>query len=268
MPAYFLALILGLLGLFIGSFLNVVVVRLHSGESFATGRSECPKCHHQLKWYELLPVVSYVAQRGRCRSCSKPISAQYPAMELLTGVVFASLAVHFAGGSKAVIESLSQLSIFSLGIWLVVASLLIVAAVYDAKWMLLPDSIMLPTIFIAILYVLALNTIFGQEVLIGRLIAALIFGVFFTTLWAVSSGKWLGDGDIRLAIIMGLMLSLPQLVVGVFFAFNIAAVVSIGLLVGKKKTRHDAVPLGPFLILGTFLGLMFGNYLMTFYLSA
>ena len=267
MPVYFLAVSLGLLGLFIGSFLNVVVVRLHKGKSFATGRSECPKCHHQLKWYELLPIASYIIQKGRCRSCSKHISAQYPLMELLTGFVFASLALHFAGASSAGIALLSRLSIFSLSVSLVVASLLIVAAVYDAKWMLLPDSVMLPAIFIALFYVVSLNTIFGQEVLLSRLIAALIFGVFFTTLWAVSSGKWLGDGDIRLAVVMGLMLSLPQLIIGVFFAFNIAAVVSIGLLATKKKTRHDAVPLGPFLILGTFLGLMFGNSLMTYYLA-
>ena len=103
--------------------------------------------------------------------------------------------------------------------------------------------------------------------LISRFAGAVIFGVFFTTLWLVSSGKWLGDGDIRLAIVMGLMLNTQQLIIAFFFTFNIAAVVSLWLIKTKKKSRQDAVPLGPFLILGTFIGLFAGNWLMRVYLG-
>ncbi len=248
-----------LLGLLVGSFLNVLILRTKSGESFVTGRSECPKCHKGLAWYELIPVLSYAVQKGRCRGCGAKISPQYPLVELLTGAVFATL--YFAIGVD------SPQAVFSLCIWLAAASLLIAAAVYDLRWMILPDRFMIPLIVLGIINVIVLSIIFDQSVLIPRLIAATVFALFFTTLWLVSSGKWLGDGDIRLAFAMGLLLSLEQLLVGIFFAFNIAAVVAIGLLLNKKKTRHDAVPLGPFLILGAFIGLFFGQVIMNFYLG-
>jgi leader peptidase (prepilin peptidase)/N-methyltransferase len=254
-----MAVLFGILGLLVGSFLNVLILRTKSGESFVTGRSECPKCHKGLAWYELIPVLSYAVQKGRCRGCGAKISPQYPLVELLTGAVFATL--YFATGVD------SPQAVFSLCIWLAAASLLIAAAVYDLRWMILPDRFMVPLIVLGIINVIVLNTVFDQSVLISRLIAAVVFALFFTTLWLVSSGKWLGDGDIRLAFAMGLLLSLEQLLVAIFFAFNIAAVVAIGLLLNKKKTRHDAVPLGPFLILGTFIGLFFGQTIMNFYLG-
>lgn len=249
----------GILGLLVGSFLNVLILRTKSGKSFVTGRSECPKCHKELAWYELIPVLSYAMQKGRCRGCRAKISPQYPLVELLTGAVYAAL--YLAIG----VDSLQ--AVFSLCIWLAAASLLIAAAVYDLRWMILPDRFMIPLIVLGIINVIVLNTVFDQSVLIPRLIAASAFALFFTTLWLISSGKWLGDGDIRLAFAMGLLLSLEQLLVGIFFAFNIAAVVAIGLLLSKKKTRHDAVPLGPFLILGAFIGLFFGQVIMNFYLG-
>ncbi len=254
-----MAMLFGLLGLLVGSFLNVLILRTKSGKSFVTGRSECPKCHKALSWYELVPVLSYAIQKGRCRGCRARISPQYPLVELLTGAVYAGLYLAIGTGS--------QQAVFYLGVWLAAASLLIAAAVYDLHWMILPDRFMIPLILIGIINVIVLNTIFDQSVLIPRLIAAVVFALFFTTLWLVSSGKWLGDGDIRLAFAMGLLLSLEQLLVAVFFAFNIAAVVAIGLLIGKKKARHDALPLGPFLIIGTFISLFFGQAIMKLYLA-
>lgn len=254
-----MAVLFGLLGLFIGSFINVVVLRTLSGKSFVTGRSECPECHKQLKWHELVPVLSYVLQRGTCRGCGKHVSAQYPLVELATGALFASL--------YAIWGTDSTLTIFSFVVWLVVAGLLMASAVYDWRWMLLPDAFMLPTIVISALYVLVLATYFGQNVLLARGLGALVFAGFFAALWGFSKGKWLGDGDIRLALVMGLMLSTPQLITAVFFSFNIAAVASIVLLATKRKTRKDVIPLGPFLIVGTFIGLFAGQWLTKLYLG-
>ncbi len=254
-----MAVLFGLLGLFIGSFINVVIIRTHSGKSFVTGRSECPKCHKQLTWYELIPVLSYVLQRGRCRGCGKHVSAQYPLVELVTGWLFASLYV-FWGVS-------STLTVFSLIAWLVVTGLLIASAVYDWRWMLLPDAFTLPAIAVSALYVVVLSTYFGQNVLLARGLGALVFAGFFAALCGLSGGKWLGDGDIRLALVMGLMLSTPQLITAVFFSFNIAALSSVVLLATKRKTRKDVIPLGPFLILGTFIGLFAGQGLMKLYLG-
>lgn len=254
-----MVVLFSILGLFIGSFINVVVLRTHSGKSFVTGRSECPQCHKQLKWYELIPVLSYVLQRGTCRGCGKHVSAQYPLVELATGLLFASLYVFWGVNST--------LAVFSLVTWLFLAGLLIASAVYDWRWMLLPDAFMLPTIAISALYVLILSAYFGQNVLLARGIGALVFAGFFGALWGFSKGKWLGDGDIRLAVVMGLILSTPQLITAVFFSFNIAAVASIVLLATKRKTRKDVIPLGPFLIVGTFIGLFAGQWLTKLYLG-
>ncbi len=252
-------ILFGLLGLFIGSFLNVVVLRTHSGKSFVTGRSECSRCHKQLVWYELIPVLSYALQRGKCRHCGKHISAQYPLVELATGALFAGLFALIGVGNS--------LAVFTLAVWLVVGSLLIASLVYDWRWMLLPDAFMLPAIAVAVSYVVMLSTYFGHNVLLARGLAAVVFAGFFAALWAVSRGTWLGDGDIRLAIVMGLMLSWAQLLVALFFSFNIAAVVSLWLLGTHRRSRKDAIPLGPFLIAGTFIGLFVGNWLVRMYLA-
>ncbi len=254
-----MSVLFGLLGLCIGSFINVVVLRTHSGKSFVTGRSECPKCYKQLAWYELIPVISYVLQRGSCRGCGKRISAQYPLVELTTGALFASLYAFWGTNST--------LAIFSLVAWLLVTGLLVASAVYDWRWMLLPDAFMLPAIGIAALYVLLFGTYFGQNALLERGLGAIVFAGFFAALWGGSKGKWLGDGDIRLAVVMGLMLSTPQLITAVFFSFNIAAVASVVLLATKRKTRKDVIPLGPFLIIGTFIGLFAGKVLIDAYLG-
>ena len=246
------------LGLLVGSFLNVLVLRTKQGTNFVTGRSECPQCKRQLTWYELIPVVSYVVQKGKCRGCHKHISAQYPMVEAITASTFALLYLHFGIASSY--------AIFSLVCWLFASSLLIAAAVYDARWYLLPDSFTLPTIFIGIIYVVASNTLFGQHDAIQHILMAGLFAVLFTTLNLISSGKWLGDGDIRLAIIMGLMLSFDQFVVAVFFSFNIAAAVSLWLIATHRKSRKDIIPLGPFLVVGTLLGLFLGGAIMKVYL--
>lgn len=254
-----MAILFGILGLFVGSFLNVVVLRTHSGKSFVAGRSECPQCHKQLAWYELIPILSYIFQRGRCRSCGKQLSAQYPLVELATGILFACLYVFWGTNGT--------LAVFSLVVWLVISSLLMVSAVYDWRWTLLPDSFTLPAIGASLLYVVVLSTYFGQHVWLVRGLGALVFAGFFAALWAVSRGSWLGDGDIRLAIIMSLMLTTPQLITAAFFSFNIAAVASLFLLATKRKTRKDVIPLGPFLIAGTFIGLFAGQWLTRLYLG-
>jgi leader peptidase (prepilin peptidase)/N-methyltransferase len=254
-----MVVLLGLVGLLIGSFINVVVLRTNSGKSFVTGRSECPKCHKQLAWYELMPLLSYTLQRGTCGGCGKRISVQYPLVEFITGLLFAGLYVFWGTNST--------IAVFGLVTWLLVTGLLIAGAVYDWRWMLLPDAFMLPAIGIAALYVLLLGTYFGQNVLLARGLGAIVFAGFFAALWGFSKGKWLGDGDIRLAVVMGLMLSTPQLITAVFFSFNIAAVASVVLLATKRKTRKDVIPLGPFLIIGTFIGLFAGKVLIDAYLG-
>lgn len=252
-----------ILGLIIGSFLNTVIWRTHESWdkkkkfSVAKGRSVCPHCGHQLAAIDLIPVVSFLTLRGRCRYCKKPISWQYPLVEFLTAIIFVALYWHF--------KPANSFSALSLVVWLIVAGLVIAAAVYDLRWLKLPDKFLLPTIGIAFTFVLIADFFFHQNILLPRLLAALIFAGIFFFLWFFSNGRWMGDGDIRLALIMGLLLSLPQLLVAILFAFNLGALIALILLILKIKKRQDVIPFGPFLILGTFIGLLYGDIIMRWY---
>lgn len=254
-----LEIIFGGLGLLAGSFINAWVWRVKQGKKISRGRSMCPHCQHQLSASDLVPVFSFIFLRGRCRYCKKPISWQYPIVELVTAFTFICLAAYFL--------PLANLQLFSLIIWLAVAVLVIAAAVYDYKWMILPDRFMIPAICLGIIYVTGLFLQTGQTMILWRFGAALVLAGFFFSLWYLSGGKWMGDGDIRVAFLMGLMLSPSQLVVGVFLAFNIAAVVSLVLIGARLRTRKDLIPFGPFLILGMFLGLFWGERLVNWYMT-
>lgn len=254
-----LEIIFGGLGLLAGSFINAWVWRTHQEKKISRGRSICPHCQHQLSALDLIPVISFLLLRGRCRYCKKPISWQYPIVELATGFTFICIAAYFL--------PLVNFQLFSLIIWLLVTVLMISAAVYDYKWMILPDRFTLPAIGLGVAYVIGLVALTGQTTIWWRLIAAVIFAGFFFFLWQLSDGKWMGDGDIRVALIMGLMLSPSQLLVAVFLAFNIAAIVSLTLIATGLRTRKDLIPFGPFLILGMYLGLFWGERLVSWYVT-
>ncbi len=248
-----------LLGLCLGSFVNAWVWRTKVGRSIATGRSMCPHCKHQLAWYENLPIISYIILRGKCRNCSKPISIQYPLVELSTALLYVALYLHFLPAGKfdwAVM----------LG-WCIVSVLLIAAFVYDLRYMMLPDQFMLPAIVVATL-MLGLNAYtYGLSSVVPQLVATAVFGGAYFALWFLSGGKYLGDGDIRLAVVMGLLLTVPQLLVAVFVAYLVGALLGVGLIATKQKKRTDPVAFGPFLILGLYVGLFFGTQVSNWYLS-
>jgi leader peptidase (prepilin peptidase)/N-methyltransferase len=236
-----------LMGLFVGSFLNVVILRVHAGKDFVKGRSACPHCHHELGPSELVPVLSWLALRGRCRHCGKPISPQYPLVEALTALVF--------GLSAWTLPLDTPTQILAFILWLYVAGSLIVLAVYDLRWYLLPDKILLPLIVpalaIASLYAVATGS---WAVLWKPLLAAGLFGGAFYALAVVTRGKGMGGGDIKLAFIMGLLLGLQKTSLAMLIAFNVAAIVGLGLILAGRKGRGSQIPFGPFLILGTLIG--------------
>ncbi len=249
--------IIFVLGLCMGSFVNAWVWRTHTHKSIVYGRSECPWCHHQLAWYDNVPLVSYLLLRGKCRSCHKPISVQYPLVELALGMLFAGLLWHF--------QPTSPLLWSQLIIWLVITVLVSAAFVYDLFYMVLPDRFMLPAIVLGLGYVVLLSTKVDHGEL-WRLAAAGAFAGVYLVLWLVSRGRWIGDGDIRLAVVLGLMLTAAQLIIGVFAGYLVGSAVGIYLLVRGSKKRGDAIPLGPFLIIGLYVGLFWGQQLATWYL--
>ena len=235
-------------GLTVGSFLNSIIYRLRSGESFLFKRSFCPHCQHQLSWQDLIPIFSFLILRGKCRYCSQKISLQYPLVELATGLLFVSFFIFH----------------FSFFIF-IIACFLIIIFVYDLKYYLIPDKIIYPAIAVTFLY--QLFRISDFKLLVNPLLSALPASLFFLTIVLVSRGKWMGVGDIKLAFFIGLFLGWPNILVALFLAFFIGAIIGVGLIVTGKKTLKSEVPFGPFLVAGTFMAMFWGQNIINWYLN-
>ncbi len=251
-----------LFGLAVGSFLNALIWRLHKGESILKGRSYCPKCKHILGVADLIPVVSFIIQKGKCRYCGKAISWQYPAVELTTAVLF-------------VITyqiSVSQLFSFStfqflnlLRLWFVIA-VMVVVFVYDLKYTLILDKVIYPAAVVAFLASPLLN---GKGVWNGvmtALVAAALGGGFFLVQYFISKGKWIGGGDVKMGFLMGLILGIKGILVALFFSYVFGALVSLGLIAIGKKTMKSQIPFGTFLAVGTLIAMFWGEKLLQWYL--
>lgn len=246
-----------LIGLAVGSFLNTVIYRLEKGESVVKARSYCPQCRKILSWFELIPLMSFIFQKGRCRHCKKPISLQYSLVELATGILFALCAWYFFPNILY--------SIF----YILVSSFLIIIFVYDLKHYIIPDQVIYPAIIVSGIWCLA-SDIFMRDTkyeILNSLFAAILAGAFFLAIILGSKGKWMGMGDFKLAIFMGLILGLPKILVSLFLAFLIGAFISIILIILKKKTLKSQIPFGPFLVGATILTLFLGDKLIDLYLN-
>ncbi len=241
-----------LLGLAVGSFLNCIIYRLETGQSFLRGRSFCPHCSHQLNFWDLIPVFSFLMLRGRCRYCHQKISWQYPLVEMATGLLFLSI-FNF------------QFSIFNF----IIVPFLIIIFVYDLKHYIIPDRVIYSAIGIAFLYQLFEIWNFGNWDLFR--IWDLGFGIlpafFFLAIILLSKGRWMGLGDFKLAILMGLILGFPNILVALFSAFFFGAIIGVGLIISGKKTLKSEVPFGPFLVTSTFIALFWGRTIIDWYLG-
>lgn len=250
-----------ILGLIIGSFLNVVILRLNTQKSFG-GRSGCMTCQNQLKWYELIPVFSFLSLKGRCRNCKTKISFQYPLVEFMMGLIFALLFFKF----QDLFLSDTLLFSFNYAYYAVIFSLLIVIAVYDLRHKIIPDvlSVVFGILAFAGLFFLNSGSSLGSlgfslhvPTLLGFL-AGPIIAFPFAFFWLVSSGRWMGLGDAKLAIGLGWLLGFPLALSGVVFAFWIGSVVGITLVVfSKKYGMKSEIPFAPYLVLGAILVFFF-----------
>jgi leader peptidase (prepilin peptidase)/N-methyltransferase len=243
----FSCLVIFLFGLIVGSFLNSIIYRLQAGESFLFKRSFCPHCKHQLSWQDLIPIFSFLILKGKCRYCKKPISWQYPLVELATGLLFISFFIFH----------------FSFFIF-IIACFLIIIFVYDLKHYIIPDKVIYPAIGIAFLYQAIIH---NSQFILQYLISAFGAATFFVVIVLISRGKWMGIGDIKLAFLMGLFLGFPNIVVALFLAFFIGAIIGVGLIIAGKKTLKSEVPFGPFLVIGTFMAMFWGQRIINWYLN-
>jgi len=259
MPIFYVLIFI--LGLVVGSFLNVVICRLKTNETISRGRSHCMSCKKKLNWYELIPLISFIIQLGKCKKCKKKISWQYPLVELFTGLIFLLIFVFFGQNWRF------PYTVYTYFLF-IVSCFLIIIFVYDLKHCLVADKIIYPAIFLSFLfdvYVLIITK--NLQVFIYSIIAAVIAGGFFLVLVLISKEKWMGKGDVLIGILMGLILGLSQTVVALFLAFLIGAVIATILLITKKKKMKSEIPFGPFLVFGTMISIFWGNILLTWYLN-
>jgi len=279
-----------LFGLVAGSFLNAIIYRLFLQEELYSdsngrrkqgitvfkGRSFCPSCKHGLAWFDLIPLLSFALLKGQCRYCKRKISWQYPLVELVTGALFLLIFNY----QFSIFNEFSILQFLKLIYLLTVTSSLIVIFVYDLKHYIIPDTPLFLAIGMTIGYTLFVWVIENWDLirnlelgirnlepLLNPAGAGILASAFFFAIYAFSKGTWMGFGDAKLALLMGLVLGFPGIIVAIFFAFVVGALLSLFLIFFKKKQWKSQVPFGPFLVLGTFLALFFGAPIVNWYLS-
>jgi len=242
-----------ILGLFFGSFLNVIIDRTGKKESFISGRSHCDFCKKELKWFDLIPLLSFLLLNGMCRYCGKKLSFQYPIVEIVTGILFLlsfiySLNLFPLGG-------LSFIFVFLFSV--IVSSSLLLVFMIDLKFGIIPDGIIIFSTAATFIYLLYTGN-FLHNFLTGIGTAA-----FFLLLTVITKGKGMGMGDVKFAFLIGLLLGFPIALISIYLAFLTGAFLSIILiLAGIKKFKKDTIPFGPFLAFCTLLSFFIGNKIL------
>lgn len=246
--------IIFIIGLCVGSFLNVVVDRPMKRRSIIFGRSACDFCHHELAWFDLIPLFSFILIQGRCRYCHKKLSLQYPLVELLTATLFFT-AFYFLP------LQYSQNYAFLLVVFGLLTSA-IALFIADIKYQILPNGSM---IFFAVFSFLLVFFTSSDSVFI-RLGIAVASCLPFLLIFIFSKGKAMGFGDVKLSFIIGYLLGFPAIIPALYIAFLTGAIAGIILILGRKVRFHGGtIAFGPFLLVGTALGLIWGNYLWNYF---
>ncbi|HET9492007.1 MAG TPA: prepilin peptidase [Methylomirabilota bacterium] len=238
------------LGAVVGSFLNVVVVRIPRGQSLVRPPSHCGVCGKPIRWFDNIPLLSFLWLRGRCRLCQTRISWRYPVIEATTAILFALAAPRVGWGVELV------------GAWLFVAVLVAIAAI-DLEHQVIPDSISLPAIAAG----LALSFVTPSRVWVDSLLGITVgAGIPFAVI--ILSRGGMGGGDMRLGALIGAFLGWQLALLSLFMAVLLGGVVATALLVAGRKGRKDRIPFGPFLAGSGVICLLWGNALLGWYWSS
>ena len=243
-----------ILGLIVGSFSNVCIYRIPRNESIIFPASHCPKCRSNIKPIDNIPLLSFILLKGRCRNCKSKISIQYPVVELITGLIY------------LIIYLIYGLSIQSL-IYIILSSALIIIAFIDLNEQIVPDVISLPGIVIGFIlsffvpYISFVNSALG--VFVG---GGIILGIGLAGS-ALFKREAMGGGDVKLAAMIGAFLGWRYIIISLFLGFFTGALAGIILILSKIKSREDAVPFGPFIVLGSIITLLWGEKILIWYLG-
>jgi prepilin signal peptidase PulO-like enzyme (type II secretory pathway) len=278
-------ILLFVFGAAFGSFLNVLAVRYNPDRLLLVGevvggRSRCSYCRKTLRWFELIPLVSFALQRGRCRHCGKRISFQYPLVEILSGLIFVLVPIrlNFYHLPPTTYHLLTAF-------WLLVFLTLLLISLVDFRLSLIPDEANLFLAALGAIIIILSAVSFGpahgslldgyaaffglrQNIWLNHFAAAVFAAAFFLALILLTKGKGMGAGDLKLAAAMGLVFGWPDVMLMVFASFVVGAIVGASLVIAKKKKLKSALPFGPFLALASFLFFLFGGQLIQLYLGS
>lgn len=243
-----LLVLIGMMGIAVGSFLNVCIFRIPKKEDIAVERSHCMYCGHVLQWYELIPLFSFLIQGGKCRSCKKKLSWQYPIVEALNAVLWIAVVL---------VHGLSWNSI----LFCICTSILIVITVIDERTMEIPFGC---NVFIAILGLirLILDYTHWYEYVIGFFAVSL----FFLLIVWVTKGRGMGGGDVKLMAAAGLLLGWKSIILAMMIGCVLGSVIHIGKMIFIKKKEH-VLAFGPYLAAGIYLTILFGEPIIKWYLT-
>jgi len=251
---YFIVFIFGSA---IGSFICASVYRTKNNKPIISGRSACPKCGYLLKYYDLIPLFSFIFLGRKCRKCQTKIAWEYFLIEFITGLLF--LFAFIFRLHNYIDQGL--LNITLLRDWIFLGSIVFLF-IYDYKYQVLPDRVTIP----ASIIIFSINFYLGYNP-INLLFSAVIGGWWFGLQYIFSKGRWVGDGDIRMGILLGVVLGFPNIILGLFLSYIIGAFFSIFLVLRKKVNLKSEIAFGTFLSIGGFITLYWGDQIINWYLS-
>ena len=266
---------LSIFGLAFGSFINAFEYRLKNKLNFVKKRSHCPNCKHELAWYDLFPLLSFVILLGRCRYCKKKISWQYPIVEFISGVLFflSGIFVYNILGENFVLQNFTNLSIFyglSLFVGLIL-DLFLFIALYDLKYQLILNQVIIPSIVLFMildifLFIVSrfnsdsiLFLVFFQFNLLHYLLTALTAFLFIFAIIFLTKGKGMGGGDLKLVVLLGLVLGPVKFIIAFYFAIITGSIIGIIWAIYKRKFKGLKIPFGSFLASGSIFAFLFGE---------
>lgn len=260
MSPYFYSLII-ILGLVVGSFLSALTYRLPRNKSVTFGRSFCDHCKRKIRWYDNIPLISYLALRGECRNCSKKISLRYPLIELFTAVLFLVFTYTLFNckdtlNSEILCDLRSLLGNWVIPYLLFILSMVITIFIIDLEHKIIPDNIVFYLFIVTFLVFLASSS----PTLIPRLVSAFGSSMFLLLIHLLTKGRGMGLGDVKLALFVGLLLGWPKTLTWLYLSFVIGALIGLMLIMFKKAKFGKQIPFGPFMILSLIITLIWGNF--------
>lgn len=252
-----------------GSFVGAMTWRMHQHLDWVKGRSECEHCHHRLAVVDLIPLVSYLTLRGKCRYCHKPIGCTTFCLELGTGLAFLLSAIMWptamAGRWISPAYALSGLDVMTsliLGLWLVAVTIMAALFVYDYRWHLLPNKLVFPLIGVGLVYsglsYLGLQQVGITDWLINVGLGLLPVSGIYGLLYLVSRGRWIGLGDVKLGLAIGCLVPWWGGIVVLFLANLLGSLVAIPGLIRHLVKPNSQIAFGPYLIIATYSVVLFG----------